>query len=233
MTTPRRTVRTIWLTILVALLALPALAQSPQNSRNDRYVDPDLDIERMVDALERQGREVYELREEIVAASGILPGDVVADVGAGTGAFLDPLVDAVGPTGHLFSVEISIRFVERLRQLADEAGYDNVTVVFSSPTSATLPPGSVDRIFLVDTYHHFDDYRAMLASMRAALRSGGEMIVVDFDRVEGQSRSWILDHVRASADTFRQEIEEAGFEFVGAVEIDGMVDNFFHRYRRP
>ena len=176
---------------------------------------------------------MFALRDEIVAASGIGEGDVVGDVGAGTGAFLEPLVEAVGESGHVYAVEISIRFVERLRRVADEAGYDNVTAVFSSYTSATLPPASVDRILLVDTYHHFDDYRAMLASMAEALRPGGELIVVDFDRVEGQSRQWILDHVRASADTFRREIEAAGFEFVEEVELDGMVDNFFHRYRRP
>ena len=86
------------------------------------------------------------------------PGDVVADVGAGTGAFLEPLVAAVGETGQVVAVEISIRFVEHLRQVADEAGYDNVTTVFSSFTSATLPPASVDKIIVIDTYHHFDDY---------------------------------------------------------------------------
>jgi predicted methyltransferase len=96
-----------------------------------------------------------------------------------------------------------------------------------------LPTASVDRIITIDTYHHFDDYEAMLASMRDALVPGGEMIVVDFDRVEGKSREWILSHVRDSKETFRSEIEAAGFEFVEEVEIDGMVDNFFHRYRRP
>lgn len=225
--------------ILIALLALAglfspgAVAQAPENSRNDGYVDPELDMQRMIDRLERESREVFALRDEIVAATGIGAGEVVADVGAGTGAFLEPLVEAVGESGHVHAVEISIRFVERLRRIADEAGYDNVTTVFSSFTSATLPTASVDHVLLVDTYHHFDDHRAMLDSMYDALRPGGELFVVDFDRVEGQSRQWILDHVRASADTFRREIEAAGFEFVEEIELDGMVDNFFHRYRRP
>ncbi len=219
--------------VLVALVVATAGADAPADSRNESYVDPDLDMQRMLSRLERETREVYSLRDEIVEASGIRSGDVVADIGAGTGAFMDELVEAVGDDGHLYAVEISIRFVEYLRERANEAGHDNVTTVFSSYTSATLPTASVDRIITIDTYHHFDDYEAMLASMRDALVPGGEMIVVDFDRVEGKSREWILSHVRDSKEAFRSEIEAAGFEFVEEVEIDGMVDNFFHRYRRP
>ncbi|HKK71782.1 MAG TPA: class I SAM-dependent methyltransferase [Candidatus Krumholzibacteria bacterium] len=219
--------------VLVALVVATAGAEVPAESRNESYVDPDLDMQRMLSRLERETREVYSLRDEIVEVSGFEPGDVVADVGAGTGAFMDQLVEAVGAEGHLYAVEISIRFVEHLRERANEAGHDNVTTVFSSYTSATLPTASVDRIITIDTYHHFDDYEAMLASMYDALVPGGEMIVVDFDRVEGKSREWILSHVRDSKDTFRSEIEAAGFEFVEEVEIEGMVDNFFHRYRRP
>lgn len=215
-----------------AFLATPASAQAPPKSHNEKYVDPELDVERMVDRFESEGREVFDLRDAIVAAAEIQPGDVVADVGAGTGAFLDPLVAAVGKTGQVVAVEIAIRFVEHLRQVADDAGYDNVTVVFSSYTSATLPPASVDKIILIDTYHHFDDYESMLASLRSALRSGGEMIVVDFDRRE-DSRPWIQSHVRAAKQVYRQEIEAAGFAFVAEVELKGLEENFLFRFRKP
>jgi len=225
-------VKTLFLILAVAFLVAPVHAQAPHESHNDRYTDPDLDVDSMVDRFESEGREAFDLREAIVAASGIQPGDVVADIGAGTGAFLDPLIAAVGETGHVVAVEISIRFVEHLRQVADEAGYDNVTAVFSSYTSATLPPASVDKIVVIDTYHHFDDFESMLASMLAALRSGGEMTVVDFDRRE-DSREWIQGHVRVPKQTFREEIEAAGFEFVEEAVIDGMEENFLFRFRKP
>lgn len=218
----------LFLILAVTLFAVPAHPQA----HNDGYTDPDLDVDRMIDRFENESREVFVLREAIVAAAGIRPGEIVADVGAGTGAFLEPLVAAVGESGHVVAVEISIRFVEHLRQVADAAGYANVTVAFSSFTSATLPPASVDRIILIDTYHHFDDYAAMLASMHAALRPGGTMTVVDFDRHEG-ARDWIQGHVRAPKETFRAEIEAAGFEFVEQVEIEDMVENFLFNFRRP
>lgn len=220
--------KTLFMILAIALLAAPAVAQS----HNDGYTDPDLDLDRMISRFENESREVFVLREAIVAAAGVQLGDVVADVGAGTGAFLEPLVTAVGETGHVVGVEISIRFVERLRQVADEDGYDNVTAVFSSYTSATLPPASVDKIILIDTYHHFDDYASMLASLLGALRPGGEMTVVDFDRRD-DSRDWIKGHVRASKETFREEMEAAGFEFIEEVAIDGMEENFLFRFSKP
>ena len=224
-----------WILTLALLLctALPALAQHGhgQGSHNDAYVDPQLDVERMIQRFENESREVFALRHAIVAAAGIEPGMTVADVGAGTGAFLPDLTAAVGPQGHVFACEVSIRFVEHLRQVADAAGWDNVTSVFSSFTSATLPDASCDRILVVDSYHHFDEPAPMLASMLAALKPGGEMVVVDFDKKPG-ARAWIQDHLRADAATFRREIEAAGFTFVEAVALDGMEENFMHRYRR-
>lgn len=219
----------ILLILAATLLVAPALVQA---QHNDGYTDPDLDLDRMINRFENESREVFALRDEIVAVAGVQSGDVVADVGAGTGAFLEPLVAAVGETGHVISVEISIRFVERLRQVADEEGYGNVTAVFSSYTSVTLPSASVDKMIVIDTYHHFDDYESMLASMLAALRSGGVMTVVDYDRNE-ESRDWIKGHVRASKEIFREEIEAAGFVFLEEIAIEGMEENFLYRFSKP
>lgn len=218
--------------VIVAAVA-PAAAQTSHSTHNETYLDPELDVDRMVDRFETEGREVFDLREPIVAALAIEPGMVVADIGAGTGAFLDPLVAAVGEQGHVFLADISIRFVEHLRDRVSAAGYRNVTTVLSAFESATLPANSIDLLFACDTYHHFDDHQAMLASMLRALRPGGTMVIVDFDRVEGKSRPWILEHVRASKRTFTDEILTAGFELVEEVKIEGMVDNFFLRFRKP
>jgi len=64
------------------------------------------------------------------------------------------------------------------------------------------------------------------------LRPGGELIVVDFERIPGETRKWLLDHVRANKQTFRAEIEAAGFEFVEEVQIEGLVENYFLRFSR-
>jgi predicted methyltransferase len=68
--------------------------------------------------------------------------------------------------------------------------------------------------FVCDADHHFVEYSAMLA----ALRPGGQLVVVDVDRVPGKSREWLLSHVRAGKDAVRGEIEEAGFWHYPAAE---------------
>jgi len=209
----------------------PLLAQ--ESERNSAFLNPEMDVSRFVGMFERESREVFAEREQIVGLMDIEPGTVLADIGAGTGAYTDLFSRAVGENGQVFAVEISPRFTEHLRKRADEEDLDNVTVVLSSLTSATLPPDSVDTIFLCDTYHHFDDPAPMLASMLRALRPGGTLFMVEFDRIEGVSREWLLDHVRADKDTFRAEIEKAGFRFAEEIEVEGLKENFMMRFTRP
>ncbi len=72
----------------------------------------------------------------------------------------------------------------------------------------------------------------MLASIREALRPGGQLYVVDFDRVEGKSEPFVLEHIRASKEEFTAEIEAAGFRFVEELEIEGMRQSFMRRFER-
>ncbi len=73
----------------------------------------------------------------------------------------------------------------------------------------------------------------MLASLRRALRPGGELVVVDFKRIPGQSEEWIVEHVRAGQDVFTREILDAGFELIEKVSIEALEDNYVLRFRSP
>jgi SAM-dependent methyltransferase len=66
-------------------------------------------------------------------------------------------------------------------------------------------------VFICDTYHHFEDPDAVLGSIRRAIKPGGRLAIVEFDRREGVSSPFIMDHVRADKETFIREIREAGF----------------------
>ncbi len=205
----------------------------PESGHNDRFLDPDLDVEGIASHFESESREVFAAREQVTEALNVHPGMVVADIGAGTGAYLDPIVVGIGESGHYYGVEISPRFAEHIRDRAMRQGYRNVSSVLSAFESATLPAASIDLAFVCDTYHHFDDHEAMLASIRYAMKPGAELVIVDFDKIPGQSRTWILEHIRATKDAFRSEIEAAGFVFVEEIEVEGLEENFFLRFRRP
>src|SRR5205814_5587441 len=96
-------------------------------------------------------------------------------------------------------------------QRAKKAGARNVKVVKGTATSVELPAASVDLVFLCDTYHHFETPQKNLASIRKALRAGGELLLVDFKREPGKTAAWITEHVRAGQAEVTREIEGAGF----------------------
>lgn len=181
--------------------------------------------------LETEGREVYERRHAIVAATGLRPGQAVADVGAGTGLFTRLFAAQVGSQGRVYAVDIAREFVRGNLRRAREEGYGNVTGIESTQADTTLPESSVDLAFICDAYHHFEQPQAMLASIRRALRPAGALIVVDFERVPGVSPDWILKHVRGGKEEFRREIEVAGFRFVEEVKLM-MRENYFLRFTR-
>lgn len=200
---------------------------------NERFVAEDgVSIDDATATFEGESREVAVHRDAIVAALGIERGDVVADIGAGTGLFLAPFNAAVGPRGKVFAVDIAPRFVEHMRERAGREGLAQVEAVLCTEKSVELPPRSTDLAFVCDTYHHFEYPRNTLASLFSALRPGGELVVLDFERIPGVSREWILGHVRADKATFRAEIEAAGFEFVEELELP-LVENYVLRFRRP
>jgi len=97
--------------------------------------------------------------------------------------------------------------------------------------STLLPPDSVDLIFLADTYHHFEQPADMLRSIRDALRPGGELVVIDFQREPGLSSAWVMRHVRAGRDQVIAEIELAGLRLDREEPI--LRGNFFLRFRKP
>jgi predicted methyltransferase len=199
----------------------PETEPTPEINQRFMTADPD-----ELGFLESEGREVYVHRDEVVDALDIEPGDHVADVGAGTGAYLEVLANAVGPEGKLYAVDVAPKLVEHLRQRARTLELEQVEAVLATQASVNLPKGSIDLVFTSDTYHHFEDPAATNASIHAALKPGGHYVVLDFERIAEESRDWILEHVRAGKTTVIDEITEAGFTLKDELEIDGLKENY-------
>jgi ubiquinone/menaquinone biosynthesis C-methylase UbiE len=215
---------------LCLLLATLAGAQdkSVRPGINDAFKDPDLD--KFLKTFEGESREIFARRAKIVAACKLRPGMVVADVGAGTGLFTRLFARAVGPKGKVYAVDIAPKFLEHIRKTCAEAGLKNVQTVRCTQTSAELPANSIDLCFICDTYHHFEfPYRTM-ASIHRALRPGGQVVLIDFHRIEGKSSKWVLGHVRAGQEVFVKEIVKSGFRVLGEEKI--LDENYFVRFAR-
>lgn len=199
---------------------------------NEKFLDPKLNVDEWLGRFEVESREVYAARDKVVKACRLKPGHRIADVGAGTGFFSRMFASAVGSDGQVYAVDISPRFVEHIETMAEKDGIKNIETVLGGEHSVRLRPDSVDRVFICDTYHHFEYPQATLASIHQALAEDGELIVIDFERIPGKSREFILGHVRAGKEQFRKEIEAAGFEFVEEVTVPEFQENYFLRFRK-
>ncbi len=200
---------------------------------NKKFTDPNVDAEEWAKRFERETREVAKHRDEVVKAIGLSAGSRIADLGAGTGLFLKPFSDGVTKTGKVYAIEISEGLIRYMRERVKREGLENVEIVLSKEDSTELPADSVDVVFLCDVYHHFEYHEAMLRSMHKALSSDGQIVLIDFERIPGKTKQWLLDHVRAGKEVFVKEIEQAGFKFVEEVKISGFTENYFLRFQKP
>jgi ubiquinone/menaquinone biosynthesis C-methylase UbiE len=198
---------------------------------NDPFKKPD--VKQYVKKFESEDRENYAMRHEIVAALNLVPGMAVADIGAGTGFFTRLFAEKVGPAGKVYAVDIAPQFLEHIAADAKKRRQGQVVTILGSQDSTNLPSESVDLVFLSDVYHHLEKPERTIASIRQALRPGGRLIVIDFDRVEGKSSAFVLKHVRASQAVFRKEIEAAGFAGIPTPNPPRLKENFFLRFEKP
>jgi ubiquinone/menaquinone biosynthesis C-methylase UbiE len=122
-------------------------------------------------------------------------------------------------------VDISPAFVEYIQETAKKRRMRNITAVVGNGTDVGLPDASVDIAYLSDVYHHFEHPAETLASIRKALKPGGRMIVVDYERIPGVTPKARIEHLRVDKPTAIREIQAAGFKLVEEKKL--MRENYF------
>lgn len=125
-------------------------------------------------------RDAWQKPVEVVAALRITPGMTAVDLGAGTGYFLPHLANAVGPKGTVIGLDIEPDMVRYMRERAAKAKLTNVRAEVAKADDPGLPAASVDRILIVNTWHHISSRPSYAAKLREALRPGGLLAIVDF-----------------------------------------------------
>jgi predicted methyltransferase len=163
--------------------------------------------------LERPGRDQEQRPDEVIREMGLRDGDVVADLGAGTGYFTRRLAKAVAPSGRVYAVDIQPEMIGLLKRNVEKAGLTNVVPVLGTGDDPKLPRESLDWILLVDVYHELQRPRAVLARMREALKPAGKVALVEY-RLEGLTALHIREEHRMSPKQVLAEWEPAGFRLV-------------------
>lgn len=165
---------------LLCALALAGCAHEDQAYHSDHLRHDFSDVDRWVKMFEEPGREAWQRPDEVVRLLGVAPGMAVADIGAGTGYFLQWLAPAVGPRGSVLALDIEPKLLDYMRARAQRQGWSQVQVRSIALDASDLATESLDRILIVNTWHHIEHREAYARQLLRALRPGGVVAIVDF-----------------------------------------------------
>ena len=163
-----------------------------------------------IDWLERPEREKEENTSLLLKNLAVKPGMLIADIGAGSGYHSALLSKMVG-TGKVFAVDVEPEMIAYLNERIKQEKLSSIVPVLSTEQKLPLPENTIDMMLLVDVYHEFSYPYEMTLSMRAALKPGGKLVLVEF-RSEDQNVPIKSIHKMSEAQAIK-EFKAAGFTF--------------------
>jgi cyclopropane fatty-acyl-phospholipid synthase-like methyltransferase len=188
------------------MLALILLAFAIQQSHPD-HMDHHFDANASAKTFDDPARDAWQMPDRVIAALNLKPGQIVADIGSGTGYFSVRLAKSAAAP-KVYGADIEPSTVTYLRERAAKEGLHNVISVQATADSANLPE-PVDLVLIVDTYHHIGDREAYFRRLAKSLKPGGRVAIIDFkpDSPEGPPKEF-----RFSPEKFKSEMATAGYK---------------------
>lgn len=156
--------------IIFALLFAPAVAEVPQKQQG--VLEPESFNEARLNRLQPP--------DQVMDAIGVAPGMIVAEIGAGRGRYVVYLAVRVGESGKVYAEDINAASLKHLDRRCARWELKNVETILGEVTDPKLPQGELDLIFVISSYHHFDDPVALLQNARAALKPDGTLAIAEW-----------------------------------------------------
>ena len=130
-----------------------------------------------------QPERLAEIRmDERLAPLKLKPGDVVADIGAGTGVFTRAFAKAVGPTGKVYAEDIQQGLVDYINKRSKEEGLDNITAILGEFDDPKLPARDVDVAFFHDVFHAVEKKEVMLKNLVSYMKPKSRIALMEWDK---------------------------------------------------
>lgn len=172
--------------LLVLLMALPGAVHAQDGVKRDDHQMHRLhsDPKAYIGALEDPKRDAYQKPHEVVHALGLKPGEIIADIGAGSGYFTFHLARHIGEKGKVYAVDVSAEMILHVNRRIREFKANNVVTILADPDDPLLPEQSVNRFFICDVWHHIGNQTKYLSLMKKMLKPGGEVVIIDFHKKE-------------------------------------------------
>jgi ubiquinone/menaquinone biosynthesis C-methylase UbiE len=172
--------------LFLALWLTPGMVAAQDAVKRDEHQMHKLhrDPKAYIGALEDPNRDAYQKPHEVIHALGLKPGEVVADIGAGSGYFTFHLARHVGEKGKVYAVDVSPDMILHINRRIRDAKATNVVSILADPADPLLPDQSVNRFFICDVWHHVENQTKYLSLMKKMLKPGGEIVMIDFHKKE-------------------------------------------------
>ena len=197
---------------LALALALAGREAAAQDGRAERHRVPAEFMSYLgAEWLERAERIAEEQPERVLDAMGLRPGDVVADVGCGSGYYARRMARRVQPGGAVYCQDIQPEMLDIMRGHAAREGVRGIEAVLGTPTDLRLPAGAMDWIIIADVYHEMSDPEPMLAGIREALAPGGRVALLEYRVEDGTGDQIKADHTMSVRQVLA-EWQAGGFE---------------------
>jgi cyclopropane fatty-acyl-phospholipid synthase-like methyltransferase len=158
-------------------------------------------------SFDNPARDAWQMPDRVIATLGLKSGQSVADIGAGTGYFSVRL--ARTPTApKVFAVDVEQNMVDYVRARAKREGLANIVAVKADADRSNLPE-PVDVVLIVDTYHHLPNRVAYFTALKALMKPGAKLAIVDFKKdAPGDGPP---PEFRFTPDQISGELARAGF----------------------
>ena len=191
---------------LLLSLSWPAVAASGTDvssfySRNSTEI--------LIRVYEDPVRQEWQKPQEVVDRLSVQPGDVVADIGAGSGYFSVIFAKNVGNGGTVFAVDTDRDMLDYIRQRAKKEGLNNIRPLLAKTDDPLLAKDSTDLIFICNTYMFIASRDRYLSRLKDVLKPDGRLAIVSYNLVDSPEGPPI--HTRVSREKTIREVVGAGF----------------------
>ncbi len=187
--------------VATAVLGTPAIAQSPAHGNHSFS-----GAEHWAKVFDDPARDQWQKPHEVIAALKLQPNAAVADIGSGTGYFAVRFAHML-PQGRVYGIDLEPDMVKYLAERAKKENLANLTAIAGAPDDARIP-APVDLVILVDVYHHIDRRADYFRKLRASLKPGGRIAIIDF-RMD--SPSGPPKNARIAPDRVKAEMKSGGY----------------------
>ena len=205
--------------LLVGIVAAAIAAVAAQERRHPvsgRVLAPTMGVAGAA-WLDRPEREAEEGPSKAIAALGIRPGAIVADVGAGSGYYTVRLARVVGPTGRVVATDLQPGMLDIIRSKIARERLTNVEVLQGRMDDPVLPAGTFDLVVMVDVYHELASPQVFVRKLKEALKPDGRLVLIEF-RLE-DPRVPIREEHKMSVAQVRQELGADGFQIDRVIDV--------------